>query len=129
MQKYGELLRTLLEKRGITDLAQADIFLNPDYERDFHDPFLMRDMEKACIRIFEAIENQEKIIVYADYDCDGIPGAVILTDLFKKLNVPVEVYPHTKDFGVGVYIPHRHSEGYGLNKAAINQIKEIEVCF
>ena len=47
MQKYGELLRTLLEKRGITDGAQADIFLNPDYKRDLHDPFLMRDMERA----------------------------------------------------------------------------------
>src|SRR3989344_1571053 len=56
MQKYGELLRTLLEKKGISILAEADIFLNPDYQRDFHDPFLMKDMEKACVRIFEAIE-------------------------------------------------------------------------
>ena len=110
-----------MKKRGVTDGAQADIFLNPSYERDFYDPFLMRDMEKACIRIFEAIENKEKIIIYADYDCDGIPGAVILTDLFKLLKVPVEIYPHTKDFGVGVYIPQRNSEGYGLNLDAIKQ--------
>ena len=84
MQKYGELLRELLKKRGITDETQAEIFLNPDYERDFHDPFLMRDMEKVCVRIFEAIENKEKIIIYADYDCDGIPGAVILKIFLKK---------------------------------------------
>ena len=58
MKRYGELLRTLLEKRGITDSAQAEIFLNPDYGRDFHDPFLMKDMEKACIRIFEAVDNK-----------------------------------------------------------------------
>jgi len=75
------LLDVLLEKRSITS-DQKDIFLNPDYKRDLHDPFLMRDMEKACVRIFEAIENKEKIIIYADYDCDGIPGAVILNDLF-----------------------------------------------
>lgn len=127
MQKYGELLRTLLEKRGITDGAQAEIFLNPDYERDFNDPFLMRDMERACVRIFEAMEAKEKIVIYADYDCDGIPGAVILTDLFKLLGVSVEVYPHTKDFGVGVYIPQRNSEGYGLNLEAIEQFAKSGV--
>lgn len=109
MQKYGELLRNLLEKRGITDEAEADIFLNPDYERDLHDPFLMRDMERACVRIFGAIEANEKILIYADYDCDGIPGAVILCDLFKLVN-----YTNYE-----VYIPQRNSEGYGLNLEVI----------
>ena len=86
------LLDVLLEKRSITS-DQKDIFLNPDYKRDLHDPFLMRDMEKACVRIFEAIENKEKIIIYADYDCDGIPGAVILNDLFIFLGyIPYFLY-------------------------------------
>ena len=107
-------MRTLLEKRGIADPAQAEIFLNPDYERDFHDPFLMKDMEKACVRIFEALEAKEKIIIYADYDCDGIPGAVILNDLFKKIGY--------KNFEV--YIPQRNSEGYGLNLDAVKQFAE-----
>lgn len=111
MQKYGELLRRLFEKRGIIDLKQAEIFLNPDYGRDFYDPFLMRDMERACVRLFEAAEAKEKIVIYADYDCDGIPGAVILTDLFKLLEY--------KNFEV--YIPQRNSEGYGLNLDAIKQ--------
>jgi len=114
MQKYGELLRALLEKRGITDEAQADAFLNPDYTRDLHNPYLMRDMERACVRIFEAIENKEKIVIYADYDCDGIPGAVILSDLFKKIN-----YTNYE-----VYIPQRNSEGYGLNLEAIEQFRD-----
>ncbi|OGI79471.1 single-stranded-DNA-specific exonuclease RecJ [Candidatus Nomurabacteria bacterium RIFCSPHIGHO2_12_FULL_37_29] len=109
MQKYGDLLRTLLEKRGITDVVQAEIFLNPDYKRDLHDPFLMHDMEKACVRIFEAMEAKEKIVIYADYDCDGIPGAVIMQDLFKEINY--------KNYEV--YIPQRNSEGYGLNMEAI----------
>jgi single-stranded-DNA-specific exonuclease len=111
MQRYGELMRKLLEKVGITDGDQADIFLNPDYERDLHDPFLMRDMDKACVRLFGAIEAKEKIVIYADYDCDGIPGAVILNDLFKLLKY--ENYE--------VYIPQRNSEGYGLNLDAIKK--------
>jgi single-stranded-DNA-specific exonuclease len=117
MQKYGELLRTLLEKRGINTAEKADIFLNPDYERDMHDPFLMRDMSKACVRLYEAIENQEKIVVYADYDCDGIPGAVILNDLFILLGY--------KNYEV--YIPQRNSEGYGLNLEAIKQFAASNV--
>lgn len=117
MQKYHELLRVLLKKRGIVDENQAEIFLNPDYKRDFHDPFLMRDMKKACMRIFEAIEAKEKIVIYADYDCDGIPGAVILTDLFKLLNY--------KNYEI--YIPQRNSEGYGLNFDAIKKFTESGV--
>ncbi|HAS81073.1 MAG: Single-stranded-DNA-specific exonuclease RecJ [Candidatus Nomurabacteria bacterium GW2011_GWE1_32_28] len=117
MQKYSELLRTILQKRGIKDQALAEIFLNPDYERDLHDPFKMKDMEKACVKLFEVIENKEKTIIYADYDCDGIPGAVVLEDLFKKIG-----YENYK-----VYIPGRNSEGYGLNSSAIEQFVEKKV--
>ena len=117
MQKYHELLRALLEKRGIAGEEQAEIFLNPDYERDLHDPFLMKDMERACIRIFEAMEAGEKIVIYADYDCDGIPGAVILNDLFKLANY--------KNYEV--YIPQRNSEGYGLNLDAIKEFAKSGV--
>jgi len=117
MQRYSELLRTLLEKRGVADVEQAEIFLNPNYERDFYDPFLMRDMEKACVRLYKAIENNEKIIIYADYDCDGIPGAVIFNDLFKLVGY--------KNYEI--YIPLRNSEGYGLNLDAIKQFSETGV--
>lgn len=117
MQQYSELLGMLLEKRGIKNLGDAEAFLNPDYERDLHDPFLMRDMERACVRLYEAIENKEKIVIYADYDCDGIPGAVILQDLFKKIGcVDYEVY-----------IPQRNSEGYGLNLDAIEEFAKKKV--
>jgi len=107
-----QLLPELLRKRGITDEKEAEIFLNPDYRRDLHDPFLMKDMERACVRVYEAIENKEKIVVYADYDTDGIPGAVILVDLFKKIGY--------SNFEVN--IPKRNSEGYGLNSNATRQI-------
>ena len=111
MHQYSELLRTILEKRGIKDAKEADIFLNPDYGRDLHDPFLMKDMEKACVKLFEVIENKERVVIYADYDCDGIPGAVILEDLFKKINFT----------NYEIYIPGRNYEGYGLNLSAIEQ--------
>ena len=121
MHQYSELLRTILEKRGIKTIAEADIFLNPKYERDFHDPFLMKDMEKACVRIFEAIEAKEKIVVYADYDCDGIPGAVILNDLFSIISGSIPGRKKVPYKNLEIYIPGRNSEGYGLNLPAIKQ--------
>lgn len=117
MEKHGELLQTLLKNRGIVDEKEIEKFLNPSYEKDFHDPFLMRDMEKTCVRIFEAIEAEEKIMIYADYDCDGIPGAVILQDLFKKIGY--------KNFGI--YLPQRNSEGYGLNMSAIKEFADKKI--
>ncbi len=124
MQKYSEFLRTLLEKRGISDGKTAEIFLNPDYERDFHDPFLMRDMKKACARIFKAISANEKIVIYADYDCDGIPGAVILNDFFSAIGGSAS---GGKQINYEIYIPQRNSEGYGLNLDAIGQFIDAGV--
>ncbi|MBP9715497.1 MAG: DHH family phosphoesterase, partial [Candidatus Pacebacteria bacterium] len=109
MQEHSELLKQLLETRGIVGDKEIDIFLNPDYERDLLDPYLMRDMERACVRMFEAIDNNQKVVIYADYDCDGIPGAVIMQDFFSLIGY--------KNFEV--YIPQRNSEGYGLNMEAI----------
>ncbi len=117
MEKFSPLLQTILSKRGITSKEEADIFLNPDYERDLHNPFDMRDMEKACVRLFEAIDNKEKIVIYADYDCDGIPGAVILQDLFKRISFT----------NYEVYIPERNSEGYGLNMSALEEFRDKDV--
>ncbi len=116
MQKYGDLLQEIFSKRGITDVTEAEAFIDPSYERDLHDPFKMRDMEKACLRVFSAVEAGEKIVIYADYDCDGIPGAVILQDLFNKIGY--------KNFEV--YIPQRNSEGYGLNMSAIEQFANAD---
>lgn len=108
--KYSPLLANLLYDRGIRTIEEAERFLAPSYEHDFNDPFLMHDMERACVRIYEAIEAHEKIVVYCDYDCDGIPGAVLLNDFFRKI----------KYVDFEIYIPDRHTEGYGLNKEAID---------
>jgi len=117
MEKHSEFTKILLKNRGVENEEEINKFLNPNYEADLHDPFLMKDMEKACVRLFTAIEAQEKIVIYADYDADGIPGAVVLDDLFKKIGY--------KNYEV--YIPMRNSEGYGLNLSAIKEFAEKKV--
>jgi len=114
MQEYSEILRELLIKRGIENKEQAEIFLNPSYERDLGDPFLMRDMGGAVERLKSAVDAGEKIMIFADYDADGISGAIVFTDFFKRIN-----FSNFK-----VYIPERNSEGYGLNHEAIHGFKE-----
>src|SRR3990172_13014696 len=113
MPHITELQNLLLENRGLKTDEEKKKFLNPDFERDMHDPYLMKDMEKAVVRIFEAMEAKEKIVIYGDYDCDGIPGSVILHDLFKKIGYE----------NFSVYIPDRHEEWYGLHKEAVEKFK------
>ena len=77
-QKYNinQLLATILVNRGIAEQEELKIFLNPT-RKDFHNPFLMPDMEKAVDRIIKAIEKKEKIIIYGDYDADGITSITV----------------------------------------------------
>jgi single-stranded-DNA-specific exonuclease len=114
---YPHFLQILLERRGITDEETAEKFLHPDYERDVHDPFLLKDMDKVVTRILQAIEKNEKVVIYSDYDADGIPGAVVLHDFFKKIGF--------KNFTN--YIPHRHLEGFGLHHEAIEEFAKQKV--
>lgn len=109
---YPSLLKKLLEKRGFSDMKTAQIFLNPDYVRDTHDPYLLKDMAKAVERIATALNNNEKIAIYSDYDADGIPGAVVLHDFFKKIG-----FNNFEN-----YIPDRHEEGFGVNISAVENI-------
>lgn len=111
---YENKLISLLYNRGIKTVADAEVFLNPSYDSGLHDPFLLADMEKAVARILSAINNNERIIIYSDYDCDGIPGAVILHDFFIAIGF-------TNFYN---YIPHRHFAGFGLSEAAVLKLKE-----
>ena len=76
LSSYPDIVHTLLKKRGITNAADADHFLYPDFARDVRDPFGILNMGKAVERILQAIDAGERIAIYADYDCDGIPGAM-----------------------------------------------------
>ena len=104
------LLATILVNRNILETENLEKFLKPT-RNDFHDPFLMPDMEIAVERILKAIENKEKIIIYGDYDADGITSITVLKSFFKDIGVDVFSY-----------IPNRLEEGYGLNKPAVKKI-------
>lgn len=95
-------------------MEQAEAFLAPNYETQLHAPELLHDMEKACVRIEEAVKNTEQIAIFSDYDCDGIPGAVVLFDFFTHVG-------YTKFQN---YIPHRHYEGFGLSTTAIDSLQK-----
>lgn len=112
----SDLQKIILEKKGFSFNSEEykkeiEKFLSPKWDRDLLDYKKIKDIQKSIERIKIAINNNEKIIIYADYDCDGIPGAVILNDFFEKINY--------KNFSI--YIPNRHNEGYGLNKNAIQK--------
>ncbi|MCI8309202.1 MAG: single-stranded-DNA-specific exonuclease RecJ [Clostridia bacterium] len=111
-QKYNisELLSAVLVNRNVVEDEDIKIFLNPT-RNDFHNPFEMPDMETATNRIIKAIESQEKVIIYGDYDVDGITSTMVLKKFLDEHGLNVDYK-----------IPNRLNEGYGLN---INAIKEI----
>lgn len=107
-----QLTKQLLFNRGILSSEAAAAFLRPSYDEGLHDPWLMPGIEAAAERILAAIEKKEQIAIFSDYDCDGIPGAVILHDFFKAAG-------HTNFTN---YIPHRHYEGFGFSEAAAKKL-------
>ena len=106
----NKLLATILANRNIVNEEEIRLFLNPT-RNDFHNPYLITDMEKAINRIVEAIEKQEKVTIYGDYDVDGITSITVLKSFLKD-----------RGLEVSQYIPNRLHEGYGLNKNAIDKI-------
>lgn len=113
-EKYGlsELLANILVGRNIIEENQIKVFLEPT-RNDFYDPFLLPDMEIAVPRIINAIENKEKIVIYGDYDVDGITSISVL-----------KMFLEDRGLDVSEHIPNRLDEGYGLNKEAIDEINK-----
>ena len=106
------VLANLLVNRGISTPSAASHFIKP-YLKDLHDPFSMKDMEKSVTRIIKALKEDERIMIYGDYDADGITTSALFINFFKCLEKEVDFY-----------IPNRFREGYGLNADAINKIHE-----
>ena len=100
----------ILNARSITDMTVVKKYFSDEYEEGY-DPFLIHDMQKAVDRINEAIENEEKILVYGDYDADGITSTVLLVETLISMGA-----------NVSSYIPNRFEEGYGPNKEAFTKI-------
>lgn len=113
-KKYGTLIADIITSRGIKNLEEAYVYFNPKEHLNLGDPFLIHDMEKAIDRIYKAVHAHEKITVQSDYDCDGIPGAAVLTNLFNKIGFTNFV----------VSIPDRNQEGYGMSTDYVKKIKE-----
>lgn len=113
-EKYQipEVLATVLVNREIVTSEDIEIFLNPT-RKDFHNPYDMPDMEKAVDRIIKAMETKEKVIIYGDYDVDGITSTMVLKKFLDENGLEV-----------GYKIPNRLDEGYGLNKTAIKEIAD-----
>ena len=106
----NKLIATILSNKGIVEKEDINKFLNPT-RNDFHDPYEMPDMEIAVERILKAKENNEKVIIYGDYDVDGITSITVLKSYLKDIGIDASYY-----------IPNRLDEGYGLNISAIEKI-------
>jgi len=111
LAEYPPLIASLLWNRDIKEKEQIREFLEPSWERDVHDPFLFRDMKKTVERIFKAVDDKEKITIFADYDADGVPAGTILAATLREYG-----------FNADIYTPHRETEGYGLNVKAIEYL-------
>ncbi|MFL2603343.1 MAG: single-stranded-DNA-specific exonuclease RecJ [Flavobacteriaceae bacterium] len=107
-----DVISSLLLQRGIVDFESAKHFFRPDWSQ-LHNPFLMKDMNKAVDRIQLAINTNEKVMIFGDYDVDGTTSVALLTDYLKN-----------KIFYIKPYVPDRYSEGYGISKKGIEVAKE-----
>jgi single-stranded-DNA-specific exonuclease len=110
--KVNRVIFPILVQRGIDSYDKAKQFFRPQLS-DLHSPWLMKDMDKAVARILLAFENNEKILVYGDYDVDGTTSVACLFQFLQS------IYPH-----VGFYIPHRYKEGYGISQLGIDYANE-----
>jgi single-stranded-DNA-specific exonuclease len=106
--QVDEIIATLLVQRGITTFDQAKTFFRPTLN-DLHNPYLMKDMDKAVSRIEKAIANEENILVFGDYDVDGTTAVSLVSSYLKSY------YPN-----IATYIPDRYDEGYGISYKGID---------
>lgn len=112
----NSLVQQLLYNRGLTKRSEIDDFFSDDYDKLDIDPFLFKDMKEATRIIIGHIKKKHKIVVYGDYDADGVTSSVLLYEVLSILNAKV-----------GAYIPDRISEGYGLNRSALEKIADSGV--
>src|SRR3989442_4472800 len=103
------IVAALLIARGHQDVDSAEAFLKPSLDQ-LHDPFLMRGMTDAVKRLLRAIDDQEPILIYGDYDVDGTTGTAVLLRAFRMLGATA-----------GYHVPHRFTEGYGIQQAALEK--------
>ena len=106
--QIDEILATLLAHRGVNTFEEARAFFRPQLDH-LHDPFLMKDMDRAIDRIEQALAKQERILVYGDYDVDGTTSVALVYHFFRKIYTNIDFY-----------IPNRYTEGYGISTQGID---------
>ena len=109
------LFEKILSARGLRLRADRDVFLHPDYAAVKHDPFLLPDMRAAVDRLKRARDKQEKIVIYGDYDIDGLSATALLLDAFASFGFEQ----------VDAFIPNRFVEGYGMTIGAVDKVKAM----
>lgn len=113
--QVDEIIATLLVQRGIETFEQAKTFFRPTLA-DLHNPYLMKDMDKAVARIEKAIDNNENILVFGDYDVDGTTAVSLVSSYLRSF------YPN-----VATYIPDRYAEGYGISYMGIDYAEDNDI--
>ena len=109
-----DIIDRILENRGLTSPALKEQFLNPDFNRHLHSPYLLKDMEKAVERIMTALKKNEKIVIFGDYDADGVTATALLYDFFRQ--------NHPK---IDYILPHRLNDGYGVTPTGVIKAEEL----
>lgn len=107
------LVDEILKKRGYGSRGAREAFLSPDYDAEKHDPFLLPDMDKAVDRLVQAKKRTEKVVIYGDYDIDGLTASTVMLESFEKFGL-----------NATVFIPNRFVEGYGLSSSALDTLAE-----
>ncbi|HMK17322.1 MAG TPA: DHH family phosphoesterase, partial [Chitinophagaceae bacterium] len=110
--KISPIICDILVQRGVVTFEESKKYFRPELN-DLHDPWLMKDMDKAVERIIRAVNNNEKILVFGDYDVDGTTSVACMYRFLKKIHSNLDFY-----------IPHRYREGYGVSKAGIDFANE-----
>ncbi len=128
-----EDIARLLESKGVSDFDNARDFFRPSLDH-LHDPFLMKDMDKAVDRLQEAFGNGEKILVYGDYDVDGTTSVALVYSFLKdyagmpaQMNIRSDGNDEVGQGQLDYYIPNRYTEGYGLSTQGIDYAKENDI--
>lgn len=112
--EINPIVLSILYNRGLDSQEKIDEFFLPDYSQDIHNPFLFKDMKKSVKRIKQARDKKEKVLIYGDFDADGVTSTVLLLKAFKKFGLKK----------IDFYLPDREKDGYGLNKKVIENFQK-----
>ena len=118
---HHPILSQLLWHRGMRTIEEAEQFLHPSFEDHIHDPFLFSHMEEAVARILRALESGERILIFGDYDADGLTGSAVIISTLRDIHAAMS---NAAPLLLRSFVPHREKEGYGLQMAQAEQFVE-----